>query len=430
MMNTATTTTGAGGTNNISPPLRRRANRGGGGTGGSHRLSGVTSLTRPPILLSFTSLSLPNDNDLKTNIIIEAGHVGHPRWKHSIELSSLSSLSIAATTKQQLVITIKDETLEDNNVNNDNVMIDVTSSDSYYRIYANTMEHVFHLLGQDSKDRRVIIIHPGLYVQRYWKIAMTRILQEIIGTPAVSFQSSISMIPFAFPPTSNNNTLLLIHITLQEAQCMIFADKLVLEYTYQACGYPESVRKDRDGIKSTPSLLDVTKMQDAWINDETDETNSLICLILKTLEACPRQLRLYAIHSMVFSGNIVDPYFSLMIAKKLEATLKSDDSNTSTTTSADESKPMDANNQEEIRENNKSRWSYVPFNQKLLMPLADHISVVQFTPQHIRPDLLPWIGASAWANHWHEQDPDSPQLHWQSLTPIPLLHTEPTTSEQ
>jgi hypothetical protein len=411
--------------NNNSLSLRRargapNARSGVGST--SHRLS--MPMTRPPILLSFTSLS-SSSFDLKTNVIIEAGHVGQPRWKHCIELSSLSSISTTTT------LDVKNQERSSKEIGNNchtmnTITIDTTTADGYYRIYANTMEHVFHLLGQDSKDRRVVILHPGgLYVQREWKIAMIRLLQEIIGTSAVTFRSTISMVPFALPPTPNNTVLLLVHVTLQEAQCIIFADKIVLDYTFQSCGYPKSVQMETCNNKSSPSLLDVKKMQDAWIHDdveEHDETTSLVFLILKTLEACPRQLRLYAIHSILFSGNIVDPFFSLMIAKKLELTLKSDSGTSST---SNESKSFD-----DTTNSNDTRWSYVPFNRKLFLPLAEHISVVKFSPQQIRPDLLPWIGASTWANHWHEQDPDSPQLHWQSLSPIPLQHTSKPTSDQ
>lgn len=422
------------------------------------RIAGVTPISRLPILLSFVttvpgSNTNSNHNDPTTsNVIIQIGHVGQSRFKHIVEV-----LPRKMTTSCNLVVPKTNATNLDTK-NPDEmqncVTVDATTAETYYRIYADTIEHVFHLLGQDSKERRVIILHDfGLYVQRTWKTAITRILQDIIGTQAVSFHPALSMIPFAFSPTPKNNAMLIIFVTLNEAHCIVFADNMVLEYTYQTCGYPKAALDTiREKMSSSEynvlSVADLRQMQSTWITSNIHEnlqnpTTSLIIAILKTLEACPRQLRLAAIHNLVFAGSIIDSSFGLQVAKRLEEMLKLYPENNVEKTKQESTPPTrekgdgdaiapDSASSDTSKNNT---WTYRPFNFKALSPLVDHIAVVQFFQHQIRPDLLSWLGASVWAKHWHEQDPDSTQLKWQSLvttvvpsSPLPVVPTNSATT--
>jgi len=54
-----------------------------------------------------------------------------------------------------------------------------------------------------------------------------------------------------------------------------------------------------------------------------------------------------------------------------------------------------------------------PVDRSSLRPLAEHVSVLHLP--HVRPDRIPWLGASHWAAHWHQADPDASQFQWRIM---------------
>jgi actin-related protein len=327
---------------------------------------GAVVATRSPVLLECS------------NGVLYSGYAGHPRAKRLVPVPN--GLSAAASAKE------------------------------YYRVYSPLVQEALELLGgggnQDVKERRVVVLFDsGIYCSRAWKEALERILLHDIGVPACCFQPSIKMVPMAFPPPSS---MLIVHVTLtQEAHCMAYAAGHALDYTYQVCSSSEDYVK---GNSTNVTHLDLYNRQIAWVEESGDNNNSsssLIRALLLCLAACPRETRRSVVHNMVFVGAVVDvKNFSLRVVQALCTALKSEQK----TEPVPPQEPQEQEPQEEKPAREDTLGTNCPIDMRALQPLADHVSVVCI--ERLRPDFIPWLGASLWASHWHGINPESPHFEW------------------
>jgi hypothetical protein len=245
-------------------------------------------------------------------------------------------------------------------------------------------------LGQQesSKDRKVIVLTPDAVleprdVRRTWTEALVRILLEAVGVPAVCVQPTLAVLPYAFPMLS---TLLVVHVTSTEAACFVHSHDRSLPYTLQSFPLDDDGDQPKDGRPD----------EAAW------PTEALLTALLKTLETTPLDVRRAAAHNLVFTGEALlsRPDGPLCVAQALQKALQ----------------------QGQMPENGASpeAWPYpqvlgrVPVSLPALQPLASAVGLIDTTRStsmgSYRADLLSWLGATLWASHCHQHDPDS--LRW------------------
>lgn len=319
--------------------------------------------SRPPIILQFSA-----------HHTVAAGHVGSVAPKH---LAELPVPLLPATSSG--------------------------AAEEYYQLYAFPIERLVRLLGGSggtNASQRVVVLHcQGLFPNRHWKRGMSRILQDLLNVSMVSFQSALHMVPFALCTPSTPAVLLSVFVSASEAQCMVYASGHTLEYTFQCCGfYGEHEAKPT-------STGDLRMLQQGWLSTES----CLVRAIFHSLELCPVQLRKQAIHNLVFAGTLLVDDFGAKIALKLHEFLTYDYPRDAP------SKPEGDNEAVKTTDIASSPivFTEIPLNRKLMRPLAEHIALVGIRGRY---ELLPWMGASIWANYWHQHEQDSGakenQLQW------------------
>jgi hypothetical protein len=269
-----------------------------------------------------------------------------------------------------------------------------TTADDFYRAWMPLLQHVLDSLGQQesSKDRKVIVLTPDAVlvsrdVRRTWTEALVRILLEAVGVPAVCVQPTLAVLPYAFPMLS---TLLVVHVTSTEAACFVHSNDRSLPYTLQ------SLPLDGDDGNSKEGRPD----EASW------PTEGLLTALLKTLEATPLDVRRAAVHNLVFTGEatLKRPDGPLRVAQALQKTLQQ--------------------GQLPEHEGSPAAGPYpqvlgrVPVSLPALQPLASAVGLIDTTRSSpsmgsYRADLLSWLGATLWASHCHQHDPDS--FRWISL---------------
>ena len=381
---------------------RRRA-------GHRSRLPVAPVVARSPVLLEIVSHS-----------VLHIGYVGQPRAKHLLKIPALSSPSLSSSSATAAV-----------------------NGKEYYRIYSPIIQIAFHSLGQDPKERSVIVLldNGGLsgmmMMHQPFQQALERILLQDARVPACSFHSSLQMVPTAFPPSlltpvlsqqqEQQSGMLIVQLTLQEVHCVAYAAGHVLDFTYQVCCDNEGsfFRKE---ICQTPETLEgLAQKQASWIDGDSSlgsgkgQMSSLTRALLQCIDACPREMRRAVVHNMVFVGTIADPQFGVKAAKQLRTVLLKHQLSSSPS-KAHHSKAVSDDSGEKADVEHQAaaaaaaattlgvQWISTPVNIQSLKPLAEHVSVIQLGS--LRPDLVAWLGASVWASHWHGIDPESANFQW------------------
>ena len=317
----------------------------------------ATPVSRSPVMLEIVSHS-----------VLYAGHVGQPRAQHLVAIRPTPSAK--------------------------------ATSAEYYRIYAPVIQTAYSMLGQDPKERRVIVLmDDGLYRNRHHQQALRRILLQDAKAPACCFHPSIQMIPTCFPPKRekpHQDAMLIVQFTLKEAHCIAYASGHSLEYTYQVAA--DSKEKGDPSMKNA----DWIQTQNSWLSSGNDGTSLLVRAILQCIAACPRETRRGVVHNIVFCGIIADTNFDINFAKGLRAALKSQQ----------HAPPTSKDDDEDAGSASPLQWATsTPISDSQdLRSLAEHVSVVKLGS--LRPDLLPWLGASVWAKHWHGIDPEATNFRW------------------
>jgi hypothetical protein len=400
----------------IGPMTNTRTNTTTVATGSSTLLSNssTTTSSQPMIVLYISS----------HHTAIAAGYDNVPHPQHILELPTLSA---SATSTMKVPSNLR--SLHD--------------AEAIFHYYATTIERLIHLLGGGSplalgiggttvssgsgsnssthqRQNRFVVLHDqGLYVNRHWKVAILRILQDVCHATYVSFTSTIHMIPFAIvtPPTATHQnedcqcTVLSIHITPYDAQCMVYANGHHLEYTYQSCEY------DSDMMSSHASMVDdVRKRQETWlfsdnnISNYTATTSPLIDAIALCIEKCPVSVRKDAIQNLFFSGTILVKGFSEQVAVLLRQFLlqPNDSARTQASTIRTEAEAeVNSSTDDVMRNEDMVQFTRVPVNRTLLRPLAAHIAIIDCFADISSYELIPWFGTNVWIAYWRYQEQDS-----------------------
>jgi hypothetical protein len=311
------------------------------------------------------------------------------------------------------------------------------AEDVFYS-YATPVERLIHLVGggssshggvvnssgtagshnQQQQPRYIVLHDQGIYLNRYWKLGITRILQDVCNAVMISFQSAIHMVPFAkvTPPFRNilsQSVVLSVYISATEAQCMVSANGHTLEYTYQSCSYDNDVlAQPENGVTS---VRDLRRNQETWLSHEN--SSSLIRALALCLINCPMPLRQEAIHNLYFAGVILVDGFQEKVATLLYKFLTQD-----VKTKTLQDLMTDETSDERTNASPSSviaEFTQIPVNRKILCPLAKHIA---FIDCELSSDLIPWFGTCIWINYWrlHEQDNgiQAKQMNWIDLKEV------------
>ena len=268
------------------------------------------------------------------------------------------------------------------------------SESQWYSILSPLIAQVYDRLMVNPTSRRVMVVHEH-YPQKSWEAALKQVFWNR-GVPAVSFVSSLDMVPVA----QGWKRGIIFQVGKIEAVCVAHVDGHILPYTCQfvPCGY-ESFFKDGDSS-------DVSKIQTSWNDDALDPLwlnenypNSLVAALLKCLEACPRDTRKYVISNVIFCGDAVVllPDLGRRVAKRLKDLLEGSAKPYQTIP-----RPKDPVSPEIL--------SVVPVDIESLKPLAFRLAVASCAPY--RADFIFWVGASLWVATWHKYDDEMTPVHW------------------
>lgn len=347
-----------------------------------------------------------------------------------------------------------------------------------FQYYSSSIERLIHLLGganpnavttvtsgatTSTKNRYIILHDYGIYVNRYWKLAIMRIMYDVCNATYISFLSTIHMIPFSIvsplpvshahdgtqsqsSPSTSTSVVMSIFITRNDAQCMIYANGHQLDYTYQCCEYNSAddtltqditinVVKDKCADNTTLMVDDLRQRQQQWL---LSTTSPLIYAIASCIEKCPVSIRKEAVQNLYFSGTILVHEFQDKVALLLYHYLTRDnytndiDESISTTTPP----PPHVTDVEVTRTSPNTtmmiQFTQIPINLALLRPLAPFIAIIENNKKSCNDpsmdsttsttELIPWLGVCIYSSYWqhHEQNQEiSGRLSTASNTVIP-----------
>jgi hypothetical protein len=250
---------------------------------------------------------------------------------------------------------------------------------------------------QELAQPRVVIIHPDFILNRFWKLAVCRILQDICGVTRIAFQPVLSVIPqalqYCWTSSSNSSTtttstaaMMIIHVSAAQVQCMVHANGYALDYTYQSIGTVLSTEQ------VPPSTVE--DLYDAQRNMVLPDHSSLSLLIAlcRSLEATPMELRKEVISNLIFTGHVVLPRFGQLVSKRLYEFLAQEAQEEGT---GDEEKKSSGSM--ELATSPVVTYTHIPVHRKLLHPLAKHVGMLDL--KNVAPQQLSFLGASVWAEH-------------------------------
>jgi hypothetical protein len=435
-----------------SPSSFSRSNSGAtsrhrGGGGGVGQRPVVTAISRPPILMEFT-------DDFS---YLHFGLVGDAKPKHVLPFTS-SSCNSSSNNNNNLMMMM----LFGQDAMSSDVVVRMRQTNvsvgTWYRTLAPLLQKVYHALGPDGKERRVVVVLPphvaipssssscdsnNLIVPINFKAALLQCLLQnnnnnnsnsnsnaMAGSGgtsrshanniSVSLQCSMSLVPYALPMIST--AMLLVNVGMRDVSCMIHAAGHSLPFTFQTIPIMNCGSSDYDWTTTTTATSSI-------VMDE------IILALLQCLQACPRAARKHAIHNVVFCGPgiVHQPELSLRVVQRLQQVLRRQQSlTTSSSMLHEEEPPTDAAEEEPQHDDDEPKsmihrhgFGIVPVNLKELQPLAEHAGLADYVvfPQQQqqqqdeqrrrpRPDLLAWTGASLWAWHWHNRAENDAQFHW------------------
>lgn len=256
------------------------------------------------------------------------------------------------------------------------------STAALYRRCSPLMQQALSLMSQDLSERKVLVVfHTGLYLMDRLREALIKVLGDA-GLQAIRFAPALELIGHSLPLQN----LLLIDIAGREAHCLAVVDGEPLPFTYQSV------------VAETAKPLTVGEhnaMLEAWLDPHVP--SSLVSAVLKCLEACPMPARPAVAANLCVGGEVFDNNYSVRLARALRAALSDDEENVAPQPGAAYPHLL----------------TRVPPAKATLAVLADKVGVVRVAG--LRGDVLAWIGASLWANHWHVMDPEAECLQWQTV---------------
>ena len=270
------------------------------------------------------------------------------------------------------------------------------SAEALYRFWAPLLQEVYDNLGQDTKDRRAVVLVPDAtleqdYIQTKSKECILRVLLDVIGVPSVHLQPALQFLPFAFPMLS---TLTVVHLSETAACTFVHSKDQSLPYTFQSV--PLEEESDDISIEWNPAL------QRQYL--DASYPHSVLVALLKTMEDCPLPIRGEAIRNLVFAGEgvLYRPDLPLRVTKRLKQILQ-------------QGKLPDEEQDGTLEQETTTTGPYpavlgmVPVDLPNLKALAPSVGLIDTTATvgPYRADLLVWIGATLWASHSHQHNPDA-----------------------
>lgn len=385
-----------------SPPRHRIAPPRGGlrGVGGGR--SGIP-VTRPPILLELSER------------YIKVGQVGQATSNQLIVLPPRPARPPPATTTCGAAVVRLPSSAQ-------------VTAEEWYRYYAPLFQDALSFVQDVSlpNKRRIVVIHHGapspqggLYPAQ--QHALERILLHALQSPAVAFVSAAPLAAFSVVGggvVAPRHVLVVYRCPSREWHCLVVSHGRTLDYTYRATGQRSSglpLPDNGGGSGGPPDTLQQDEEQSAqdglW---DLTSPHSLARCVVTCLAACPRDIRKDVASSLLLAGDVWD---GRRVARQLVRQIRTllqqmpvppskatesrgsvaavddpaeDPALTPPTTISTAASPVVV------------LYTHTPLNPEL-RALASLVAVVQIP--HVRPDALPWLGASVWASHWHAVQP-------------------------
>lgn len=355
-----------------------------GGTTSTQTMS--SSSNKPTILLEFSGHDTASIGyaDHNTNNILSAT-AGGPL--HTVPLPSLDGFRLTSARDAERVFGLYAAPLAE--------------------LWSRLHDHKHHHSSTGSGgryQRKVVVLHSqGLYPNRYWKLALGRLLHNVLlgySPPRpqqqqqqqphieVAFVSALEMVPMviaATTPTSDSVTCLTVYLSATEVQCMIYAMGHGLEYTYQSCGYASSYSSEH--TNQPARVQELQQLQQQSLQQPTLVTALSLCL-----QSCPVALRRAAVHNIVVAGSVVVPQFARLLAGRLHQFWNSDGADDDETKK--ESKSDDPRDDAGL-ETHAVVWTGTAIHKQTLQSLSPHIGILDYTT--VPSALLPWMGARFWS---------------------------------
>jgi hypothetical protein len=296
-----------------------------------------------------------------------------------------------------------------------------SSGAALYSYLADPLTSLFHrLLGTKVAASGVIVLHShGIYVNATWKLAIARLLNDLLKVPKVCFVSTLHTLPALI---SHSHSVLVVHFVSSslcdddddddnddnginknyhragEVQCMVTAvDHDPLEYTFQSVPRRRR-RRHRTTITGRKEQEENVK-EDEETMDDDDDGAVLVRAICLSLIACPRSHRKSAIQNIIVDHPNDDDenkarQHGTRIVRKLYDYLTS-----SSTSSSDDDLPRSDDDNDVL----------VPIRRDEIKALAPYIGLVEFQSTF----RLAYLGASVLATSSSRRD-----WPWQDINGI------------
>jgi hypothetical protein len=386
---------------------------------------------RPPILMEFTDAGC-----------LYFGLVGDAKPKHVLPYDTCSSsssssilMSVFGTGEYGNTTTLQEDT-GDVVVGHSMMRQSHVSVGAWYRTLSPLLQQVYHALGPDGKERRVVVLLPPhvaipcsssssssagdssscphLIVPTNFKAALLQcLLQNNTSTSTndanaaaassnsnsnsnnninVSLQCSMTLVPYALPMIAT--AMLLVHVGLRDVSCMIHAAGYSLPFTFQTI--PVVV----NNMIMMTDTDNKDHCNDDWLNEITFS-------LLKCLQACPRAARQAAIHNIVcFGAGVIGSgrrfHVSLLVVRRLQHVLRvqsldnNNSNNKETMTDggcgaaaaagpvvvvAKEEKRQHDDEDDNVAEPQTILYhglGVIPVNLQELQPLAEHVGLIDY----------------------------------------------------
>jgi hypothetical protein len=294
-----------------------------------------------------------------------------------------------------------------------------SSGAALYSYLADPLTSLFHrLLGTKVAASGVIVLHShGIYVNEGWKLAISRLLNDLLKVPKVCFVSTLHTLPALI---SHSHSVLVVHFVSSssssscdddnddnginnyhredEVQCMVTAvDHDPLEYTFQSVPRRRRRRRTRTAGRSNNNDNEQEQENENEEEEEDEETmdddddGAVVRAICLSLIACPRSHRKSAIQNIIVDHPNNDDeqarQHGTRIVRKLYDYL--------TSTSRDDDLPRSDDDNDVL----------VPIRRDEIKALAPFIGLVEFKSTF----RLSYLGASVLASSscrrdwpWHD----------------------------
>ena len=290
----------------------------------------------------------------------------------------------------------------------------------------------------NTNARRVVCVHSP-YLPRAWERAITQALWNL-QVPSIALVHNVETVPIALGWKRG----MVVHVGMDEAQCLAHVDGHPLRYTYQGkntavcvqvvppfstlptpcsaflagcigfvcqqkampCGYQKAVSSSNT---IEPSWTNA--MNDLWLEEKNPR--GLVWGILQCLRQCPLEVRKDVVSNLVFCGDalLLVPGLPYRTSQRLQKLLSSQEEEEQQQQQQQADPPNDpATDGDEEEENNAGQLTRVAMDWKQLQPLASHVQATSTYPQP--PELVAWVGASLWATVWHRHDDDDSFVQW------------------